>query len=91
MQQKIQRAKIWQLKPLDFAMRNAFEVLLHTFSRNLANEDRIQLIMKRNQSDVRCIAFVPRTRMGQFYQLYFHVSSTSTTGVISSLGISAGQ
>ena len=34
---------------------------------------------------------VAGTRMGQFYKLYFHASSTSTDGVISSLGISAGQ
>ena len=91
MQQKIERANIRQLKPLDFPVTNTLEMLLDSLRRNLAHEDRIQLIMQRNQSDVCRVALVTRTRMGQFYQLYFHVSSTSTTGLISSFGISAGQ
>ena len=91
MQQKIKRSKVRQLEPLHFPVANTLKVLFDPFRRNLTHEDRIQLIMQSNQSDVCRIALITRTRMGQFYQLYFHVSSTSTTGLISSFGIRAGQ
>src|SRR5688572_33099432 len=66
-------------------------MLFHTLGANLAHEDRISLVTQRNQPDIRSITLVARTRMRQFRQLYFHALSTSTEGVISLFGISAGQ
>src|SRR5688500_16838986 len=91
MQQEIERAEVWQLEPFNVAVANASEVFLHTISSHLANENRIKLILQRDQPHVRRVSLIPRSRMGQFCKLYFHVSRTSTTGLISSFGISAGQ
>src|SRR5215213_8815781 len=48
-------------------------MLFDPFRRNLAHEDRIELILQSDQADVRRIALITRTRMGQCCQLYLHL------------------
>src|SRR5579872_1094181 len=89
MQQKIQRAQVGQLEPLDFSQTDSLEMFLHALRRNVFHQDRIILRLARDDADVRRIALVSRARVRQLDQFSFRHSVTS--GATSVLGISAGQ
>src|SRR6185295_4668640 len=71
-QQKVQRAEIRQFESFDFALADTLEVFLNALRRNLADEDRINLIPQSNQSDVGGIALVTRASVCKFYKLCLH-------------------
>jgi hypothetical protein len=75
MQQKIERMQIRQFETFDFALADAGEVFLDTLSRDLPDKKRIILGFESDQTDIRSVTFVTRTRVCDFEKLDFHVAA----------------
>src|SRR5437016_4390989 len=75
-QKKIQRAKVGDFEPLDLAVAQAFKVLLHALGRDLFDQDRIILGLQCDQPNVDGVAFVPGSRVRDFYESDLHQTVT---------------
>jgi hypothetical protein len=73
MQQKIERIQIRQFKSFDFPIADAGEMFFDALGRDLADKNRVILWFESDQPDIRCVTFVPRTRVCDFEKWDFHV------------------
>ena len=67
-QEKVERAQVWQLKTFDRAVTDTLEVFFHARRRYLAHEQRIVLIAQCDQPDIGRVAFIARARV----RAHFH-------------------
>jgi hypothetical protein len=58
MQNEIQGVQVGKLKALYLSLASSSKVPLDAFGRNLADQDRVMLRLKRDQSNVGRITFV---------------------------------
>ena len=58
MQEKIQRAEIWQLESLHIAFADSLEVLFDSRCGHFAHQHGIILVAQGNQTDVSSVAFI---------------------------------
>lgn len=66
MQKEIERAQIWQFESLNFSLTDSAEVLFDARCSHFPDQQRIGLIFQRDQTDVRSIALIPGTGVGNF-------------------------
>src|SRR5438874_8754393 len=97
MQQKVQRIEVRQLESLNRSFDHALKMSRDACRRYLLHEERIVLRRERDQADVRGVALIPGTGMGQLHKAElaglpsFHASISSTAACTIRLSINAGQ
>ena len=90
MQQKVERAQIWQLVTLDFTLDHAAEVLSDALACNPLRQQLVPLWPQSDQPDIGRVALVTRSRVGNVDKPHFHwIISTEVR--TTDLSISAGQ
>ena len=94
-QQKVQRAQVSNLEPLDLAQAYPSKMSLHTLGSHLLDQYRVVFRLQSYKPHVGSVALITRSGMSYLKKLYLchlnHASLTEISGATSLFGIRAGQ